>query len=54
MKYLILRVRAKISFIAMEKRITIVELIIKAIISTYEKMQLEGAIPKVNPTVINI
>ena len=38
LKYLIMRVRAKISFIALEKRMTVLELFINTIYSTYREI----------------
>ena len=48
-KYLIMRVRAKISFMALVKRLTIVELFLRAIEKSYTEIQEEGSIPKTKP-----
>ena len=49
MKYLILRVRAKISYTALLKRMTIVELFASTIFKCYHHLQAEGHIPKLSP-----
>ena len=38
LKYLIMRIRAKISFMAFEKRMTIVEIIVNAIFKSYREL----------------
>ena len=38
LKYLVMRIRAKISFMALEKRMTIVELIINSIFKSYREI----------------
>ena len=37
-KYLVMRIRAKISFTALEKRMTVVELIIQTIFKSYQEI----------------
>jgi len=44
MKYKIMVVRAKISYIACQKSLTIKELIVKAILRSYEQLEAEGYI----------
>jgi len=44
LKYIVLQVRAKISFMAMQARQTIVELFVHSILSSYEKFKVEGRI----------
>ena len=43
-KYVIMRVRAKISYTALVQRISIVELFIKTIMKSYKLFQHEGII----------
>ena len=42
LKYMIMRIRAKISFMALEKRMTIVELLITEIFKSYQQIQHLG------------
>lgn len=46
LKYLIMRIRAKISFMALERRMTIVELMITTIFKSYREIQHMGIYPK--------
>jgi hypothetical protein len=46
MKYKVMRIRAKISFMALQKRMTIYELFISTIQSSYRMLQKEGLIPQ--------
>ena len=48
MKYKIMRIRAKISFIALTKRMTISEMFASTILKIYNTMQLRGLLPKLN------
>ena len=43
-KYLIIRIRQKISFMAFEKRMTVFELFIKSILTCYLSLMMSGAI----------
>lgn len=47
-KYMLLKVRAKISFIAFEKRMTIPELFVSTILNCYEHLMSVGAIPSLS------
>ena len=47
-KYLMLKIRAKISFLAFQKRMTIAELFTATIINCYEHLMQVGAIPKLS------
>jgi hypothetical protein len=51
MKYKVLRIRAKISFMAFEKRCTIKELFLKAILKTYLDLMESG---ELEPTLSNL
>lgn len=44
LKYLILKFRIKISFIALKKQMTVLELFCNAILKSYQEMMEEGAI----------
>ena len=44
-KYLLLKIRAKISFIAFQKRMTISELFVRTILKCYTKLQDDGFYP---------
>ena len=44
MKYLILKVRAKISYMAFVKKMTVIELFATTILNSYETMKSEGLI----------
>ena len=48
-KYLIMRVRAKISFMAFEKRMTVVEFFVHTIQKCYRHLMASGAIPMMDP-----
>lgn len=50
LKYLILRVRAKISYMAFEKRMTVLELFASTILRCYEDLMRVGAIPALSAT----
>ena len=45
LKYLVMKIRAKISFMALEKRMTVVELIIQTIFKSYQEVQRTGIYP---------
>jgi hypothetical protein len=45
LKYLIMRIRAKISFMALERRMTVVELIIATIMKSYQEVKRMGVYP---------
>ena len=45
-KYLVMRVRAKISFTALEKRQTVVQLIVETINRVYYHLMEKGGLPK--------
>ena len=47
MKYIIMRIRSKISFIALMRRMTIVELIASTVQKTYYKLVSEGYLPAI-------
>jgi hypothetical protein len=44
-----MKVRAKISFMAFEKRMTITELFCQTIFIRYNQLMESGEIPKINP-----
>lgn len=45
LKYTVLRVRMKLSFLALTRRCTVEELIVKQIVRSYEQFEREGLIP---------
>lgn len=47
-KYLIIRVRIKISFIALEKRMTVLELFAMTIMKTYKHLTRKREIPRMS------
>ena len=49
LKYSILRIRQKISFMAFMKKMTIQELILQTIVKSHEKFEAEGQIPVMDP-----
>lgn len=52
LKYLIIRVRIKISFIALQKRMTILELFVSTIMKTYLHLMRSGHIPALSEEMI--
>lgn len=46
LKYLIMKVRAKISFIALEKRMTVIQLLVDTILRCYRHLMNKGAIKR--------
>lgn len=45
LKYVLMRIRAKISFMALERRMTVVELLIETILRSYREIQRMGIYP---------
>ena len=45
-KYLLMRIRAKIGFIAFEKRVTILELFVQTISYSYVHLIIAGVVPQ--------
>jgi len=46
---MVIRVRAKISFMALTKRMTIVELVVSTIMRVYYELESEGFYPQFTP-----